>query len=184
MSSPSQAALPQMVEMREHRLRERFCGCSRGLSLASVSRSNRVAYSMKFADGAFRGGVLAFANRAFVVSGDCADATRDIATNITPILPKSPRASMRLTNFMEFLAEKWRAADWVRPINFVRHKFRRYRRTSRGAVGHSLRSIRGALKTSFSVTKRQPMRRDQRLNREPALCWAVFEFTVLMSLLC
>ena len=128
--------------MRAQGLRERFYGFSRGISPTGVCRSNRVAFSMKFADGSFRGGVLVFANGAFAVSGDCADATPDIATNITPIIPKIPKARKRPTNFMEFLAEKWRAADWVRHMNFVRHKFWRYRCTCRGAVGHCLRSIK------------------------------------------
>ena len=131
--------------MRAHRLRERFCGFSRGISPTSVCRSNCVAFSVKFADGAFSGGALAFANRAFVVRGDRADASPDVATNITPIIPKSPSARKRATNFMECLAEKRRAADWVHPMNFVRHKFRRYRRTSRDAVGDSLRSIKNVV---------------------------------------
>ena len=67
------------------------------------------------------------------------------ATNITPIIPKSLSAGKRAINFMECLAEKRRAADWVHPMNFVRRKFRRYRRTSRAAVGHSLRSIKDVI---------------------------------------
>ena len=92
--------------MRAHRLRERFCGFSRGISPTSVCKSNRVAFPVKFADVSIRAGALAFANVAFVVSGDCADATPAIATNITPITPKIPSAIKRPTNFMEILAEK------------------------------------------------------------------------------
>ena len=128
--------------MRAHRMRKRVCRFSRGISPASVCWSNRIAFPVKFADGSFRAGALAFANGAFVVSGDCADATPAITTNITPIIPKSPSARKRATSFMKCLAEKRRAADWVRHMNFVRHKFWRYRCTSRAAVRHSLRSIK------------------------------------------